>query len=124
MEREIYERQLIIFDTARVWTSFKFYTCARYILSLRSVEAAELMISKYGLLINEMGVIQRRQFTHVVNVEGGWSYSLNKEMWRNAAQEHDFLLHLRMEEIYFTHFSDSSRLLVSDVDDDSSSVFN
>ena len=81
------------------------------------------MIAKYGLLINEMGVSMRRQFTHAVNVEGVWTYSLNKDMWRNAAQEHDFLLHLRMEEIYFTHFSDSSRLLVSDVDDDSL-VFN
>ena len=123
MEREIYERQLIIFDTARVWTSFKFYTCARYILSLRSMEAAELMISKYGLLINEMGVSTRRQFTHAVNVEGVWTYSLNKDMWRNAAQEDDFLLLLKMKEIYFHHFSDSSTLLASD-EDDNSLVFN
>ena len=123
MEREIYERQLIIFDTARVWTSLKFYACARYILSLRSMEAAELMISKYGLLINEMGVSTRRQFTHAVNVGGVWTYSLNKVMWRNAAQEDDFLLLLKMKEIYFIHFSDNSRLLASD-EDDNSLVFN
>ena len=123
MERIIDERQIIIFDTARVWISLKFYACARYILSLRSMEAAELMVSKYGLLINEMGVSRRRQFTLAVNVGGVWTYSLNKTLWRNAVQEDDFLLLLKMKEIYFHHFSDSSTLLASD-EDDNSLVFN
>ena len=127
MDRIIDERtfppQIIIFDTARVWISLKCYACARYILSLRSMEAAELLVSKYGLLINEMGVSRRRQFTHAVNVGGVWSYSLNKTLWRNAVQEDDFLLLLKMKEIYFHNFSDSSTLLASD-EDDNSLVFN
>ena len=87
------------------------------------MEAAELMVSKYGPLINEMGVSRRRQFTLAVNVGGVWTYSLNKVLWRNAAQEDDFLLLLKMKEIYFHNFSDSSTLLASD-EDDNSLVFN
>ena len=64
------ERKIIIFDNTRVWASLKFYACAKYTLSLRSVDAAELMISKYGLWFNELGVAMRRHFTHAVNVGG------------------------------------------------------
>ena len=116
MERIIDERQIIIFDTARVWVSLKFYACAKYTLSLRSLDAAELMISKYGHWITELGVATRRHFTRAVNVGGVWRYSIDKVMWRNAVSEDDYLLLHKMKETYILHFSDSSRLLATDED--------
>ena len=110
------ERKIIIFDSTRVWASLKFYACAKYTLSLRSVDAAELMISKYGLWINELGVATRRHFTRAVNVGGVWRYSVNKAMWRNAVSEDDYVLLRKMKETYILHFSDSSRLLATDED--------
>ena len=116
MERIIDECQIIIFDTARVWVSLKFYACAKYTLSLRSLDAAELMISKYGHWITEVGVAMRRHFTHAVNVGGVWRYSLNKVLWRNAVSEDDYVLLRKMKETYILHFSDSSRLLAREED--------
>ena len=110
------ERRMIIFDNTRVWASLKFYASAKYTLSLRSVEAAELMISKYGVWIKELGVATRRRFTRAVNVGGTWRYSVNKAMWRNAVGEDDYMLLRKMKETYILHFSDSFRLLATDED--------
>ena len=110
------ERKIIIFYNTRVWASLKFYGCAKYTLSLRSVDAAELMISKYGLWINELGVATRRHFTRAVNVGGVWRYSIDKVMWRDAVSEDDYVLLCKLKETYILHFSDSSRLLATDED--------